>query len=337
MDLLDKIEGRLPEYIEYLLERDHMVMLPGIGFFNLISNPTEFDKSDLVPKSRTLEFNPEIHRYDAEVAQLVSRDFGLGISKSRLLLLQVADKIFSISVHSLNNTYQLGDLGYFEAENSRLVFNENESKINHNFYGFEAITAHKVSRAELVYQDVINEPIKEIKLNTARHRPLYYQLRLVASFIGILVVFGLMLSGNRINSLELQEASFFQSISIFNQKMPSSFPGSISPYSPVPIQLEDNRIDKNLEIESEFPITKLENTNLEEGYYIIVGSFGAETNARKLQTSLILEGKERTIITKSDNNYYRVGYFLTNSNAEFVELTSNSENYKEGAWFVRVI
>lgn len=85
---------------------------------------------------------------------------------------------------------------------------------------------------------------------------------------------------------------------------------------------------------SEFQINSLDNKDITKDYIsakIIIGSFGAESNAEKLKKSLLIEGFEDIDISKV-GNVNRVSIFVSGSKEEAKEVLKRVKVYHKSAW-----
>jgi hypothetical protein len=309
------------------------VIVPGLGGFISQYKPAVEDVpgKKLLPPSRIISFNRQLQQNDGMLIQHISAKTEIPYKTAEEKVEQFVKACkHQLSARGIIVIPEVGKL--YTDQNGNLNFAPNTGR---NYlpeaYGLQPVSWYKV------YVDKLVEALKEEDepavvtvrpetdaIKTKRKRR--YRSGVITSFAIIVVLMVLIAQGIYIKPLQLNTLSLF------------SF-DTVMPMVDVPVAV--NKTATNLKagnqhaptLMPEMEITRFHNTNADEGYYLILGSFNSIEKAERYKQRQQLDN-ELTILDSGAGNYRIATYVTANTTQALATLHQFRMQYRPDVWLL---
>ena len=242
-------------HIEYLLEHNDCVVVPGFGaFIGNIQSAKEDATGQLLPPCRVLGFNNAITHNDGVLANSIMRRDGVSYAKAVSI---IEEDVRTVKIQlKQDDEYCFGDVGVFRRQDETLLFNPGLHSIgNLSYFGLQPLL-----------WDGESEECNEDKSDYNRRFVFSARniLRAVAS-IAILIVFAITLTTPiNIDEVDYASVAHFEPQKVDlgvnvsnNQKKPTDIKADVIEASHKPTSISYSR------------------------YYVVIGSFSSKSQAQR--------------------------------------------------------
>jgi cell division septation protein DedD len=358
---------QIEKYIAELVGNHDCVIIPGLGAF--IAQPTSADIHPITHKftapGRTLGFNAQIKVNDGLLAAAISRKEGVSFQDATASI-DAFVKHFNSSL-SLYKHYNFSEIGrFFYNVEGKLEFEPDYSinfssdsfgftdfifkPIERNTYDMNQPTKHRNAKDLSADEQKLKEGEKEKSASFAKILLVLMPLVVLIGAAGFVVY-------NQQQDVSLGGINVFESLGIKKQVVKvdtisevvivdtlknvsaeniavidsTVVTEEVQPTEPI-VEMPVIESVKPKVIKEHISTEKVASSNVNSGYYIIVGSFKNESNADKLYKKLSAENKAAVKLSLDQNGFYKiaVGSFDTKE-AAAAELSSLEGSYS-GTW-----
>jgi len=347
-------------HIKELLFEQDCVVIPDFGGFitNFDCAKINSTKKNISPPQKWLAFNALLKNDDGLLSNFIAKEENISIHQANSKIKTFVEEIKGYL--RFDNSYSIEGLGSFsQNEEDKIQF---QPKLNNNFYGESFGMENIFLKSQVIFQSelqvIVNpknisdhtvqqvfssddrEPMAEVlEDDTQLFRKKRRSIRVLYFGFGllfcVLLVSSIYLYDNQKSNLSSFNPFLSQSII-----QPVLKPFVKEESSPITAKVEDNSVSKQLVETKKTPIepTKIEISEPENCFFIIIGSFGSKQNAIKMFKLVKNSGFDNAeiIYPKQNENLIKVSAagFNNQSMAE-LEAKRVAEVLKQSTWIYR--
>lgn len=322
------------KHILDLLKNNQCVVLPGFGAFILKSVPSNIQANVIYPPAKQIAFNRNLIHDDELLTGALMGSYGLDYASSKNQVLSYANQqSYNLKKDKSVSFKQLGK--FILGDNGQIVFKaaigthiDKESfglnKIMAKALAKEIITANTTNAEKLI--DRIEQAKEERKLET-RKKSKVALVGFIASLMLVMTFFGLIFTDTHFAEGTIQKAGFVDMffpkdthvLSFENQKL-----GSFEFLHPVE---QKEGLMKNR-------ILTIQEPQLAEGYYIVLGSYSSLKNAERYEETLFSNGLDSYVLS-AENAYYRVCIFADENYIKAKDKLNSKLEGSQDLWLIK--
>lgn len=290
--------------IKHLLLSNNLVVVPDWGAFVANRESATIDKENKLvsPPSKKIAFNSRLKVTDGLLSSHIAKQEGIGYQDAEWRIKSDVRK-WEEQLNSAGKL-ELNELGTFTKNDGITVF---VPAVKNNYladsFGLPSLQISKeFEKTEL--------KVASVNKKTAKPEPnsSVSWFNVAASLALILGLAALMYSDVYFDKLTLQNLNI---LSFIVPEQPYMAPGTIE-QAPIPANdvIGDNKTEVSLTLPAQVSKSTLvlSDQNIDEGFYLVLGSFQNERNANKL---ISRHSKIPLQVVQADNGYHRVVLFAT--------------------------
>lgn len=341
----------LGKYIQVLLFENDTVIMPGFGAFVSIYRPAEIQEGEMLPPTKSIEFNQQIRNNDGLLVGAIAGGENLSHYDAFRSMEKEIDEIrYQLDKNRSAQIVPLGSFGY--NDNGELVFLSSETaenllldsfgleKIELNVQSDETSESEGESSSEILSEGTEKEPLEELEdgkdLVTVEEPDSEDTKKKRRGFWWIFfIIIPLLFAG-----VYIGYKNFFQ-----DKEIPVQMeePGTQQVESQEAV-IDTVKVDsvKKLHqdttpvVEEQLPEEEVVKADSLPKYYLIGGSFKVEENAQEYFELLEQEGFNPFRLGKYGNFFIvGIGTYNTEEEALRAKEKHESENPNSGVWVLK--
>lgn len=354
------------KHIIDLLKAHECVVLPELGALLLKNVPAHISAGQVFPASKSIVFNSNILSEDNLLVSKLVNNENLSFLDAKL----ETSKFISVLKFDLTQKgfFEIENLGRFSTSNNvvNFVSNSNLGLLNKQNFGFETISAFVVPREIIIEKEEKKE--KEtafIPVSTKQKRSIRKGALagLVATFLIMIAISGLMFTNTTFTNLKVQNAN------VLNFLVPSSSllgnddgnlkrknktekikKGANSRKTINQEDTNDSELSQKLDssetysannkiagvsekIDPEYREILKVNSENPDGYYIVIGAYSDLANANKAKYECSINNA--CSVFRTDNNMYRVGIYTSTEKMEAINIIKEFKKSNNSYWLMQ--
>lgn len=311
------------------------VIVPGLGGFITQYKPAVEDMpgKKLLPPSRTISFNRQLQQNDGMLIHHIAAKANMPYKTAEEKVEQFVQACKRhLTIRGIVVIPEIGKL--YNDQHGNLNFAPSSTGRNYlpEAYGLQPVSWYKTYVEKLVEalkeeQEPIVAPLPAINNQKAKRRA-RYRNGVVTSIALVGVFLVLIAQGVYIKPLQLNTLSLF------------SF-DTVMPFLETPVAAPNNASTVTLKsgahptptLMPEMEITRFHDSSIDEGYYLILGSFNNLEKAEHYKQRQQLDN-ELLILDSGSGNYRIATYVTTNTTQALASLNQFRTHYRPDVWLL---